>query len=134
MKQLTSVMNRLHNPDLGLLLLRVGVGAVFLYHGWDKVGNMEGVIGFFGSLGFPPALAYLVAWIETLGGIALILGVYARHAALLTAIVALVALVKVHLPNGFSISAGGYEFILVLLVGSLAVLMVGAGRYVLYRN
>ncbi len=127
-------MNRLHNPDLGLLLLRVGIGAVFLYHGWDKVGNMEGVIGFFGMLGFPPALAYLVAWVEVLGGLAIILGVYARHAALLTAIVALVALVKVHLPNGFSVGAGGYEFVLVLLVGSLAILMVGVGRYALYRN
>ncbi len=127
-------MSRLHNPDLGLLLLRLGLGAVFLYHGWNKVGNMEGVIGFFGTLGFPPFLAYVVAWVETLGGVALIAGVFARPAALLLSIVSLVALVKVHLPNGFSVGAGGYEFILVLLVGALAILLVGGGRYALHKD
>lgn len=126
-------MNRLHNPDLGLLLLRLALGAVFVYHGWMKVGNMDPVIGFFGTLGFPPFLAYVVAWVETLGGVALIAGVYARYAAVLLAVVSFVALVKVHLPNGFG-GPGGYEFVLTLLAGTLAVLMVGAGRYALLRK
>ena len=126
-------MNRLHNPDAGMLILRVVVGLVFLVHGWSKVGNMDGTIAFFGTLGFAPVFAYLVAWVEVLGGIAIIAGVYARHAALLAAIVALVAVVKVHLPNGFT-GAGGYEFALLLAVGALAVVLVGPGRHVLRKD
>ena len=121
--------HRFHNPDLGILLLRVGLGAVFLYHGWTKLENMEPVIGFFGSLGFAPWAAYLVAWVETVGGGLLIIGLFSRYAGIALGIVALVALVKVHLPNGFFIAGGGYEFILVLLLGCLAMVTFGSGRY-----
>lgn len=133
MQALNTIMRRLHNPDLGLLLIRVALGVVFLYHGWTKVADMEPVIGFFGTLGFAPWLAYLVAWVETIGGVALIFGVFTRYAAIVLAVVALVALVKVHLPNGFSVSAGGYEFILVLLLGSIALVTMGEGKYSLGR-
>lgn len=129
MHQVHTFVHRFHNPDLALLLVRLAVGVVFLYHGWMKLGSMEGTIGFFGTLGFAPWLAYLVAWVETVGGLALIAGFLTRYAGLLLALVALVALVKVHLPNGFLIAGGGYEFILVLLAGSLALFFSGAGRY-----
>ena len=117
------------NPDLGILLLRVALGVVFFYHGWTKLGDMEPVIGFFGSLGLAPWMAYLVAWAEAVGGALLIVGLFSRYAGIVLGIVALVALVKVHLPNGFAVTGGGYEFILVLLLGSLAMIAFGSGRY-----
>jgi len=129
MHAIHSFIHRFHNPDLGLLLLRLALGIVFLYHGWGKIGEMESTIAFFTTLGFAPFFAYLVAWVETIGGIALIIGLFTRYVATLLAIVALVALVKVHLPNGFGVSGGGYEFILVLLLGSLALFFSGAGSY-----
>ena len=128
-KIMSDFMHRFHNQDFGILLLRVGLGVVFLYHGWTKVGAMEQTIGFFGTLGFAPWLAYLVAWAETVGGIALIVGIFSRYTGVVLGVISLVALVKVHLPNGFAISGGGYEFILLLLLGSLAIITMGSGKY-----
>lgn len=66
-----------------------------MYHGITKFGSMEGVIGFFQTLGFAPFLAYLVATIETLGGLLLILGIFPRVVASLFAVIMLVAIFKV---------------------------------------
>ena len=65
-------------------LLRVALGLLFLAHAGLKifVFTPAGTAQFFGSLGLPPALAYLIIAIEVIGGIALILGVYSRIAAL----------------------------------------------------
>jgi hypothetical protein len=49
-----------------LLLIRLSVAATFIVHGWQKIGNMEGTIGFFASLGFGAALTYAVAATESL--------------------------------------------------------------------
>lgn len=110
----------------GMFLLRVVVGIVFIAHGWDKIQNMEGVIGFFGSLGFAPFFAYLVAYVEFLGGIALLVGIYTRLAGYLLALVMLVAIFKVKLSGGL---LGGYELDLVLLASLLALAGMGAGKY-----
>lgn len=134
MKSLHSFVHRLHNPDVGILVLRLALGAVFMYHGYDKLQNMEGVIGFFGTLGFGPELAYLVALAELLGGIAFVVGAFVRYAGIVLAVVAVVALLKVHLPNGFVVTGGGYEFILVLLAGCVALVCLGAGRYAIGKN
>ena len=57
-------------------LLRVALGLLFLAHAGLKifVFTPAGTAQFFGSLGLPPALAYLVIAIEVIGGVALILG------------------------------------------------------------
>lgn len=118
-----------HNKDFGLLVIRVIIGAIFVVHGYQKLQGMEGVVGFFGSLGFAPFLAYLVAWVEFLGGISLIIGYGTKIAAALLAITMLVAIVKVHGPNGFSAGKGGYEFVLALFAVSVGLLYTGPGRY-----
>ena len=110
----------------GLFLLRAVVGLVFIFHGLDKLQNMSGVIGFFGSLGLAPFFAYLVAWVEFLGGIALLLGVFSRYAAYALSIIMVVAIFLVKLKAGF---LGGYELDLVLLVSLLATAWSGSGKY-----
>ena len=116
----------------GLTVLRIVVGMVFLVHGLQKllVMGFGGVAGFFGSLGVPaPGLfAVLVTLVEVLGGLALILGLLTRLAAILLALDMLVAILTVHLPNGFFVNNGGYEFPLVLLASCVALAVAGAGE------
>ncbi len=122
-------MKKLHNADLGILLIRVALGIVFIYAGWFKLNNMEMVIGGFASMGFATWLAYLVAYVEFLGGIALVLGIFVRYVGILLAIVMLVAMIKVHIPNGYSLANNGYEYVLLLMLASLAITTLGAGKY-----
>src|SRR5215213_7642938 len=89
----------------GIALLRVVVGIVFVMHGQQKLFEMGvgGVGGFFASLGVPaPQLAaVVVSLLETVGGVALILGVLTRLFGLLLMGDMLVAMLLVHRPNGF---------------------------------
>ena len=116
----------------GLTVLRVVVGVVFLVHGVDKVFNLKfgGVAGFFAQHGIPaPAVAaVVVSLVEFLGGIALILGLFSRWVAIPIAIDMLVAILVVHLPNGFFVSSRGYEFTLLLLAASVALILEGGGE------
>jgi uncharacterized membrane protein YphA (DoxX/SURF4 family) len=118
-----------HNKSFGLLVIRVIIGAIFVVHGYEKLGAMSMIAGFFSTLGFAPFLAYLVAWVEFLGGISLIIGYGSKIASALLAIVMLTAIVKVHAVNGFSAANNGYEFPLALLAATVGLLYTGPGRY-----
>jgi len=118
----------------GMTLLRIVVGSIFILHGWQKLTGftIPGFTGFLSSLGIPaPGLfAVLVTFVELLGGLALIVGAFTRYAALLLAVDMLVAIWAVHLPAGFFLTmegTDGYEFVLLLMVVSLAFLLMGAG-------
>jgi putative oxidoreductase len=108
------------------------VGLVFFVHGFQKLFTMGfgGVAGFLGALGVPaPGLfAVIVTLVEFLGGLALTLGLFTRVAAVLVAIDMLVAILTVHLPNGFFTNNNGYEFLLVLLAASIGLAVAGAGE------
>jgi putative oxidoreductase len=111
--------------------LRIATGAIFVAHGWQKfVGGVPGVAGFLGSLGFPMPEVFAVILItaELGGGILLILGAFTHWVAKILAVVALVALVVVHLPNGFT-GPGGYEFILLILAAAVSLMITGAGKW-----
>lgn len=118
------------------LVLRVVTGIVFGLHGLQKLqGGLPATAGFLSSLGFPmPELfAALLIAAELGGGILLVLGLLTRWAAKAVTLVALVALFFVHLPNGFFLATGGYEFILLLLAASVSLMLTGAGKWSLDR-
>jgi putative oxidoreductase len=98
----------------GALILRVTLGALLLVHFGLKyfVFTPAGTAQFFTSIGLPAALAYLTMLVELVAGVALVLGVWARVAALAAVPVLLGAILFVHGPNGFFFSApnGGWEY------------------------
>ncbi len=69
------------------LVVRLAVGSLFIKMGFDKVSNMAGTIAFFGSLGLTPVIAYAVAWIELVGGIAVLVGFYTKKVAAVLAVI-----------------------------------------------
>ena len=113
------------NQGFGLLLLRLTVGGIFLYHGITKFQNLEGTVGFFGSIGLAPFWAYLVATIETLGGALMVLGLWTTVVGLLFTVILVVALIKTKIGNVTSFS--GAELDVVLLLASLSLAFAGAG-------
>ena len=116
----------------GALVLRVSLGVAALAHGLMKflVFTPAGTVGFFASLGYPAALAWAVMLIETLGGVALILGFYARLVALIQIPILLGAML-VHLPNGwmFANANGGWEYPLFWMAALLALALIGPGAH-----
>lgn len=125
-------------PDWALLLVRLGVGIVFVVHGWGKVTDFGSPIGLADKLGYQPAgfFGVALALIEFGGGLLVLLGLATRLAALLIAITQLVAVKEVHWPCGFVGEQGcrGYEFNFVLLCGLVALMLAGAGAFSVDRG
>jgi putative oxidoreductase len=119
------------NPDAGLLIIRVVLGMIMLYHGWPKVTNLGGTIEGFTGMGIPlPPLAAIFATVaEVGGGLLLLLGVLTDIAGLLVAIDMLGAITFVHAKNGFGVADGGAEWPLALLAMALGVALAGPGRF-----
>lgn len=118
-------------PSVGIFLLRIGVGALFLVHGVDKLIHMDATFGFFGAIGLPAFLAWVIAIIETLGGLALILGFFTRFAALLLAFVMLGAYFSVKKSMPFM---GGWELDFILFIANLALIAAGPGALALKKK
>ena len=112
--------------DAALLLIRLGLAAVLIVHGWLKWQNLDGTAEFFSSLALPQFMVYVVATTELVGGLLVLFGWLARFSSLGLAVVMVFAIVLVKWPIGF---VGGYEFDLVLLLMALAVAVGGPGRY-----
>ena len=116
----------------GLALLRVILGIVFIAHGGQKLFQygIAGVTQGFGQMGVPlPAIAApVVTGVELLGGILLVVGLFTRVVASLTAIDMLGATLLVHLKNGF-FGPMGIEFTLTLCAASLAFVLAGPGAF-----
>jgi len=112
---------------IALLLLRVALGVIFIYHGYPKLEHAQQWVQNFRHMGFPGFFAYISGTLEVFGGALLIIGLFARIAGLLLAIEMAIALTKVHglLTNPASIHS--YELPLSLCVGCFVLATVGAG-------
>jgi putative oxidoreductase len=123
--------------QLGITLLRVSLGVMWIAHAMLKllVFTLPGTAQYFASIGFPGFLAYPVFAVELLGGIALLLGLYARQAALLLVPVMAVA-ACVHAPNGWvhTSPGGGWEYPVFLMAASIALWLLGDGAAAIKRS
>ena len=124
-------------PAIASLILRVSVGWVFIYHGLQKSFGLFGGSGVNGfgkwllsiQVPFPEINAWLASGTELFCGIALVLGVYARWAALPLVVVMLVAIIYVHGPNGFNIMNKGFEYNFVLIAALLTIFFQGPSKW-----
>jgi len=119
----------MNNKNLALLLLRIGVGLIFVLAGWGKLTGIENVQSFFGNVGIPLAgiMAWVVALVEFVGGLMVLIGYKVKIPSLLLAFIMIVAILTVKLggDGGFS----GMRVDIMLLVSSLALAILGSGGY-----
>lgn len=119
--------------DLALVIVRVGIGVVFVAHGWQKVNDIgvDNVATGFEQMDVPlaTASAWFAALVELAGGAALIAGALTPVVGLLLAADMLGAWIFVHAGNGIFVDQGGAELVIALGAASLALAAVGAGRF-----
>lgn len=112
---------------LGIIFVVSGVGKVFAVG--PKASGIEAFAGTLAPLGIP--LPTVAAWgvglLELVGGVLLLIGLLTRLVAALLAVDMAVATALVHLPNGFVVSDGGYEYTLVLTLSALGLALSGPG-------
>ena len=120
--------------DFAPVVLRLAVGVIFLAHGYQKwTGGVDSVAMFFSSAGIPMAMfsAYLVTYLELIGGALLILGIFTHLVSKLFAIEMAIAFFFVHASKGFFLNQGGYEFVLLLFAASVSLMITGGGKWAL---
>ncbi|ANE03167.1 DoxX family protein [Corynebacterium crudilactis] len=119
--------------EIAFLLARIILGVILIAHGWDKfaITGLEGVTGFFDSLGIPAAgiAAPLAALVEIIGGIAIILGAFTRIAAAIVALDMLLATLFAHISSGIFVTNNGWELTGAIGAGALLLIAAGAGAW-----
>jgi putative oxidoreductase len=114
---------------IALLIARIVVGVVFFVNGWEKFADVHGTTAYFKSahVPFPGVSTIVIATLETVGGVALALGLLLPVFGTLLMLDMLGAIVFVHAKNGFWVSKDGYEFVMTLAAASLALAFSGGG-------
>jgi putative oxidoreductase len=118
---------------VALLLLRLGLATVFVYHGYPKLfGGTERFVESFQAIGLPAYVVYIAGVIELFGGIALALGLFTPIAGLLLVLDMAAAMWKYNLNEGIS-AVREYELPLILGLAALAIAATGGGPFSLDR-
>lgn len=125
------------NAGWEALILRVPIGLILAAHGSQKLFawfggyGLEGTGQWMTSVGLQPGfvMALLAGSAEFFGGVGLMLGLFTRVSAAVNVLTMLVALLAVHVGNGFFMDTHGIEYALALLSASTALLFMGGGRY-----
>jgi putative oxidoreductase len=131
-------MTQDRSTELAVFLLRAALGLMFLAHSVLlklAVFTLPGTAAFFGSIGLPPWLAYVVFVMEAVGGAMLVLGIQARWMAL-ALVPVLLGAVWAHWSNGwmFANANGGWEYPLYLSLLAVVQSLLGDGAYALVRS
>ena len=123
--------------DIALLILRVLIGGLFLAHGAQKLfgafggHGLKGTAAFFEQIGLKPGylMALLAGLSEFGGGLLVFVGFLTPLGALAIIATMVMAIAKVHAPNGLFNENGGYEYNLVLIAGATVLILIGSGAY-----
>ncbi len=114
--------------DYAPLILRIGVGLIFIVAGYGKLTGIDGTISFFGNIGIPMAgvMAWIVAIVEFVGGIMVLAGFRMSYANILLAIIMFVAILTTKLGSDDMFRAMRLD--LMLMLANLALLTLGSGK------
>ena len=125
-------LTRASSKDWGLLLLRLAIGGLMLFHGVDKlIGGIEGITALVESKGLPGFVAWGVLVGEILAPVLIVLGLYVRPAGAVLAFNMLVAILLAHSQDVFKLGEHGewaIELQMLYLLGALSITLLGAGR------
>ena len=118
--------------DVGLLLIRLSLGATLVMHAWNHWfggGKIPGTAGWFESLGLRPGVfqAWASVVTELAAGFGLIVGLLTPLACAAAVGVMSVAAIVAHRPNGFFVFRDGYEYVLMIAVVAVALAAIGPG-------
>ncbi len=131
--------NFLRNNDLGLLLLRLTIGGLMLFHGIHKLVSGVGFIsGMLEGMGLPGFIAYFSLAAELLCSLMIIAGAWTRAAAIVCAGNMAVAILMAHSGQIFSVDpmTGGWaiELPMLYLLGAVVLIITGAGKYAVTKG
>ena len=128
----------LRNNDLGLLLLRLMVGGLMLFHVHKLIYGVAGIEGMLAGIRLPGFLAYFSLAAELAASILIVLGAWTRVAAVVMAGNMVVAILMAHLPVIFSVdpATGGWaiELPMLYLLGAAVLCLTGGGKYALTKG
>jgi len=135
MNELTATPRDRWTVEFSLLVVRVAAGAIMAAHGahkvlgwWGGPGLENFVPAFAEKMDVPTAIAYLVAFGEFLGGLAMIVGLLSRFSALSNIVIMVGAIAMVHAANGFFMANGGFEYNAALIGLMVPTFLAGPGR------
>ncbi|GGA47783.1 oxidoreductase [Kroppenstedtia guangzhouensis] len=126
--------------DEGLLVIRLVFGLSMAAHGAQKLfgwfggHGLKGTGQFFESIGIRPGvvMALLAGLGEFVGGLLWVAGIWMPVACALIAVTMLVAMIKVHVKNGYWASSGGIEYNLAIIAVAVGLALTGPGVYTLF--
>lgn len=116
------------NSDTGILILRIGVAAIFIMAGWMKVSNLSQTVAMFGTMGIGAVWAYIASFSELIGGILVLLGIFTRPGATLLAITMGVAISLTYKDMALVMTP------FILFVANLSLIFSGSGRFSIVRK
>jgi putative oxidoreductase len=122
--------------EIAYALVRVVIGYNLFMHGWGKFNSgLAGVTGYMTKTGLLPGELFAAAamFLETVGALCIIVGLFTRFFAAALAVELGIAFWMVHMAKGFSAGKGGYEYVLLLGIVMFAIAIRGGGRYSIDR-
>lgn len=117
-----------YDSSVGVFIIRLVVGFIFITEGWSKFQNLSGTSHFMVHLGLPAWMALFIAMVELVGGVALILGIFTR----IFGVVFGIEMLFVIFLTGWSRGIGSHNLELVLAAASFGIAFIGSGKYALF--
>ena len=129
-------MGKINYKDSTLLLLRVAIALIFIYHGSQKLMNASGTMSFFTSLGLPGWAGVIIGIIEVVAGLLVLSGFYYKWANYVLALVMVGALILVQIPGVFKSGAigAGFERDVLILITTLVLASNGPGHFSIHKK
>lgn len=125
------------NTNTGLLLIRISVGLLMLFHGIAKLKGVDFIEGMLSEKGMPSFLAYGVYITEIVAPLLILIGYRTRLASIAYAIGILFAIFLVHTADVFTLNdhgGWGIELLGLYLFGAVALIFTGGGDYAVSTN